>query len=235
MNGAEQGAGMRLSVAERRQQLVEAAIAVASREGIDGATVRAIAAEAGASVGTVHYCFQDKNELLTEMAYELTRRNASQVLLGMPAEGDLATLLQRAIDALWNAVSSTRDAQLLTYELTTYSMRHPEVRPVSIEQYVASHAAARVFLETVAASAGIEWAVPIDTMTRIVTTTIDGVVLAWLVDGDDEAAHSQLRLFAEALATFARPEAGAVPSSTKPEEGFRLFVLPTKLSAPDPR
>ena len=34
----------RLPVAERREQLIEAALAVASRDGIDAATVRAVAA-----------------------------------------------------------------------------------------------------------------------------------------------------------------------------------------------
>jgi AcrR family transcriptional regulator len=235
---------MRLSVAERRRQLVEAAITVACRDGIDGATVRAVAAEAGASVGVVHYCFQDKSELLTEMAFELTRRNASQVLLDIPSRGDLTVLLRAAIDALWDDLSASRDAQLLTYELTTYSLRHPDVRPVSVNQYMASHWAAREFLLTVAASADIEWAVPLETLTRIVTTTIDGIVLAWLADGDGEAAQAQLRLFAETLATFAKPTAGAVPDGrtdvlqpdrTKTQEAFRLFVLPTRHPEPDPR
>lgn len=233
---------MRLSVAERRQQLVEAAITVACRDGIAGATVRAIAAEAGASVGVVHYSFQDKNELLTEMAFELTRRNAAQVLLDLPVQGDLTALLKWAIDALWDEMSASRDAQLLTYELTTYSIRHPEVRTVPVNQYMASHWAAREFLLTVAASADIEWAVPLETLTRIVTTTIDGVVLAWLADDDGEAAHAQLRLFAETLATFARSRAGAAPDGqpaqlqpdrTEAQGAFRLFVLPTR--QPDPR
>jgi AcrR family transcriptional regulator len=226
---------MRLSVADRRDQLVEAAITVACRDGIDGGTVRAIVTEAGASVGAVHYCFQDKDELLAEMAFELTRRNASQVLRDLPAHGDLETLLQQAIDALWNVVSRTRGAQLLSYELTTHSLRHAELREVSVNQYVATHAAAREFLLVLAAAADVEWTVPLQTLTRIVATSIDGVVLAWLVDGDDEAAHAQLRLFAEAFATYARPRARSVPAGqqqrpdsgpTKSPRGFRLFVLP---------
>ena len=57
----------RLPMAERRAQLVRAALTVASRDGIEAATVRAIAAEAGVSLGVVHYCFEDKNELLREV------------------------------------------------------------------------------------------------------------------------------------------------------------------------
>src|SRR3954469_19945780 len=48
----------------RRQQLIDAAMAVISREGVDGATTRRIADEAGAPLATLHYCFQTKENLL---------------------------------------------------------------------------------------------------------------------------------------------------------------------------
>jgi AcrR family transcriptional regulator len=195
----------RQPIAARREQLIEAAITVASRDGIDAATVRAIAAEAGVSLGVVHYCFRDKDELLSAMAYAITHRNTSQVLMNMLVRADIAVLIQRAIDALWSVVSAARGVQLLSYELTTYSMRHPEVGQVSANQLVASHEAARAFLMALAASGDIEWTVPLETLVRIVTTTVDGVVLAWLADGDDEAARDVLRRLGEYLVTCTRP------------------------------
>lgn len=48
----------------RRQQFLEAAIAVIARDGVDGATTRRIADEAGAPLATLHYCFQTKENLL---------------------------------------------------------------------------------------------------------------------------------------------------------------------------
>lgn len=198
----------RLPIAERREQLVEAAIAVASREGIDAATVRAVAAEAGVSLGVVHYCFQDKDELLEAMAHEITRQNLSQSLLEMPVHGEPHVLIEKALDLLWGGISATRGAQLLSYELTTYSMRHPEVRQVSVNQYAVSHQAARQFLLTLSESAGIEWTLPLDVMSRLVVVMTDGVVLAWLADGDDAGAREALTVFSEFLATHARPVGG---------------------------
>ncbi len=199
----------RLPIAERREQLIAAAITVASREGIDAATVRAVAAEAGVSLGVVHYCFQDKDELLEAMAHEITRQNLTQSLLEMPEHGAPETIVERAVDLLWQGVSASRGAQLLSYELTTYSMRHPEVRQVSVNQYVVSHAAARQFLDAMAKAARIEWTLPIEQMARLVVMATDGTVLAWLADGDDEAAHAALRVFAEFLARHARPAGDA--------------------------
>jgi AcrR family transcriptional regulator len=195
----------RLPIAERREQLVEAAIAVASRDGIDAATVRAVAAEAGVSLGVVHYCFQDKDELLSAMAYEITRQNLTSSLLEMPERGDPETIVDGALGLLWSGISSTRGSQLLSYELTTYSMRHPEVSQVAVNQYTVSHAAARQFLEEMARSARIEWTVPVEVLARAVVMMTDGVVLAWLADADDAAARTTLRLFAGFLASLVRP------------------------------
>lgn len=199
----------RLPIAERREQLVTAAIAVASREGIDAATVRAVAAEAGVSLGVVHYCFQDKDELLSAMAHEITRQNLSQSLLEMPRHSDPHTVIQRALEMLWSGIAASRGSQLLSYELTTHSMRHPEVRQVAVNQYLVSHQAARQFLELMAEAAHVEWTEPIDLIARAVVMATDGVVLAWLADGDDEGARAVLGLFAEFLARHVRPAAGA--------------------------
>ena len=198
----------RLPIAERREQLVEAAVAVASRDGIDAATVRAIAAEAGVSLGVVHYCFQDKDELLEAMAHQITRQNLTQSLLEMPVRGEPRAIVENALDLLWSGISATRGSQLLSYELTTYSMRHPEVRQVSVNQYLVSHEAARQFLGAMAYAGGIEWTLPVDVMARLVVMMTDGVVLAWLADGDDAAARDTLRVFAEFLAAHARPADG---------------------------
>jgi AcrR family transcriptional regulator len=195
---------MRLPVAERREQLIEAAITVAIRDGIDGTTVRAVAAEAGVAVGVVHYCFRDKDELSSAMAFEITHRKVNPVLLDMPDRGDVAQLIQRAIAALWASVSASRGAELLGYEITAHSLRHPEVRSVSVGQYAKHDEGGREFLLALAASAGIEWILPLELLTRIVTATVDGVVLAWLVDDDGDMACTVLGALGEYLAMCAR-------------------------------
>jgi len=55
----------RMSAQARREQLVEAAIKVMSKEGLERTTTRRIAEEAGVPHGGFHYAFRDKNELLT--------------------------------------------------------------------------------------------------------------------------------------------------------------------------
>ncbi|MBO3085008.1 TetR/AcrR family transcriptional regulator [Cellulomonas fengjieae] len=205
----------RLPVAERREQLIEAALAVASRDGIDAATVRAIAAEAGVSLGVVHYCFQDKDELLRAMAHAITTANLERSLGEALAEAQTAeSVIERALDALWTGIRESRGPQLLSYELTTSSLRHPELNQVAIEQYRGQWAAAEHVLELVERSAQVSWSVPRGALARTVVAMIDGYSLAWLVDGDSEAALSGLQRIGRYLATVTVPAPVADTAAT---------------------
>jgi TetR/AcrR family transcriptional regulator, transcriptional repressor of bet genes len=89
----------------RREQLLEAAFAVASRDGIGGLRVRAIAAEARVSHGLVHFHFQTKDQLIRAL---LDRVLVTTLSLDPPeGSGDelraldrLRSLLQQEMDRL---------------------------------------------------------------------------------------------------------------------------------------
>lgn len=207
----------RLPVAERREQLIEAALAVASRDGIEAATVRAVAAEAGVSLGVVHYCFQDKDELLRAMAHAITSANLERSLGELPEEAaSTESVIENVIDALWAGIQDSRGPQLLSYELTTSSLRHPELNQVAIEQYRGQWAAAEQVLDLVERAAGVGWAVPRATLARSIVAVVDGFSLAWLVDGDSETARLGLQGFGRFLATMAVPAALAPDDELEP-------------------
>lgn len=193
----------RMPVAARREQLIEAALRVASRDGIDAATVRAVAAEAGVSLGVVHYCFEDKDELLRAVADAITTHNHQAADMSVPEGADLHTALRYAVTGLWEGILSNRGDQLLSYELTTTSLRHAELSQVAVAQYRGGWLAAEVFLERIEEAIGITWLVPRARLARTVIAMIDGISLAWLVDGDDAAAVTTLTDFAEFLASQA--------------------------------
>jgi AcrR family transcriptional regulator len=73
--------GPKASEAERREQILKAAYAVAVRRGIDGLTVRAVAARARLSHGLVLFHFKRKDELGLAL---LDRVLATTVSLRMP-------------------------------------------------------------------------------------------------------------------------------------------------------
>lgn len=58
----------------RRRELVDAFARVLARHGFAGATIAAVAEEAGVTPGLVHHYFTDKNELLDSLVADLVAR-----------------------------------------------------------------------------------------------------------------------------------------------------------------
>jgi AcrR family transcriptional regulator len=198
----------RMPVAERREQLIEAAMVVASRDGIDAATVRAVAAEAGVSLGVVHYCFQDKAELMRAMAHAITAQNTPADLSGVPDGAPVEAVITAVVSALWESIHGARGAQLLSYELTTASLRQAELHEVALEQYQGQWAAAQTVLNEIGRVSDVTWVVPTAQLARVIVAFVDGISLSWLVDGDDAAAQGSIEGFGRFLATLTRPADG---------------------------
>lgn len=74
------------------------ALTVIARQGFDRTTVRDIAIEAGASVGSVHYYFKNKEELLFAAFEESERRTVARLDAIDAAGGTAVDRLARVID-----------------------------------------------------------------------------------------------------------------------------------------
>ena len=55
----------RLALADRRAALIGAAVRVIARSGLAAATTRAIVTEAGMPLGSFHYVFDSRDDLIT--------------------------------------------------------------------------------------------------------------------------------------------------------------------------
>lgn len=114
----------RVPAEERRADLVQAAIQVATREGLAATTTRRIAQELGISVGIVHYCFRSKEELLHEVIRVIAEAQLVAARAAIVPGGDVATSVRNAFLGFWQLVEATPQAQLLTYELTSWALRN---------------------------------------------------------------------------------------------------------------
>ena len=120
--------GQRASEAERRGQILRAAFAVATRDGLDAITVRMVAAEAGLSTGLVLFHFTSKDQLLLSLLdYVLATTTVLHVTMDIAAiEGPLErliALLQREMNRL---ASEPRRIRLF-FEYWTQGLRHPMI------------------------------------------------------------------------------------------------------------
>jgi AcrR family transcriptional regulator len=197
--------GKHLPLMERRSQLVDAALSVASSEGIGAATVRRVAEQAGVALGVVHYCFEDKDELFGALAARIVDdlSGAGAAALAVDEAPDVRTALEAAVAGMWDSIERTAGVQLLTYEITTHALRSPELHGVAVGQYEASQAAAERLLSLVATAGGTRWSRPVAELAAEALAFVDGVTLRWLVDRDGTAARVRLTSFAGYLATQA--------------------------------
>jgi AcrR family transcriptional regulator len=194
----------RLSVDERRQALVDAAIRVMGRDGVEKATTRAIVTEAGMRQGFFHYCFRDKEELLLRVIETITERNVAAALALVEPGRDLADMLRDGMRAYWQGVEDDPGAHQLTYELTQFALRRPGLEEVARRQYEAYLEASTRLLVAAAQVAGVEWATPVPVLARGLHSLLDGVTLSWIVDRDSTASLAVLENAARDLAAHAR-------------------------------
>jgi AcrR family transcriptional regulator len=95
--------GQKASEAERQQQILKAAHQVALRQGIDGLTVRAVAAQARLSHGLVLFHFKRKDQLVSALldrvlAATLSLQVGDEVAQIRNPRGRLRALLRQEVD-----------------------------------------------------------------------------------------------------------------------------------------
>jgi len=121
--------GRKAPEATRREQILKAAYEVALAKGIDGLTVRAVAARAKLSHGLVHFHFKDKAQLVSAL---LDRVLATTTVLQVPtviahiprAQDRLRALLRQEMDRLANEPRRIR----LFFEYWALGTRHAPIR-----------------------------------------------------------------------------------------------------------
>src|SRR6188472_3736196 len=120
----------------RRGQLVAAARRVLEREGMAGGTLRAVAAEAGVPLGTVHYVFPSKEQLLRAVLEDVIQQISDAIRSSAGGGEDLGAVLRGTMLEVWaRMVEGRAGEQLVQYELTTWALRTPGMADVARRQY----------------------------------------------------------------------------------------------------
>ncbi len=200
----------KLPVAERRAQIVEAAVVVALREGIDRMTTRRVAHQAGVAVGVLHYCFGTRDALLREVITNLVDDTSQSMASVFDTPGDLRSCLNRAIEVFCSSVEANPDRHLLTYEMTTWAVRNPEFADLGAWQYDCYYRATEAFFEHLAEVAGVVWSTPASTLARLMVALNEGVTLAWLIDRDGARARMTYAAFTDLVVDLAVPRHSSV-------------------------
>jgi AcrR family transcriptional regulator len=212
-NMAEARAIRRKNDDGRREDLIAAATKVIVRDGVAAATTRRIAAEAGVPLGTVHYWFASKDDLLAAVVQSVlddleSAVAAAQTPAVRPDDSGAPDLLE-SFRAAWRVVEADEPGrQLSLYELTNVALRTAGMEELAAKQYgsyraVAAHAVQRWYDHF-----GAELPGGLEALARLVAYVFDGVTLAWLADPDGAEQDSVFVLLSHLLdfsATGSKP------------------------------
>ncbi|MEU1525425.1 TetR/AcrR family transcriptional regulator [Nocardia rhamnosiphila] len=187
----------RRSLAERRQQLLDAAIEVMSDRGISGTTTRAITDEAGVPQGIFHYCFDSKSALLRALLERESERAMATPWELDPADKTIADALNAAIRAQLERVRAEPKHFLVLAELHMIARTDPSLAGLAqtdrgrvIEQI--ADVLAR-WLPDASPEELHEWA-------TVVLAGMDGLTEGRLTSPDDRTIDAAARRFAHAIA-----------------------------------
>jgi TetR/AcrR family transcriptional regulator, regulator of biofilm formation and stress response len=175
-------------VSDRRGVILEAALRVIARHGADGATHRAVAAEAGVPLASTTYHFASKDALVHEALELAIDRSIAAVRResAPPRPSDQAQLVGRLM-SLVAAICDDDQAPLAAqYELVLEAGRRLELRPLA-ERWNQAYLAG---IESLAGSARLPEP---EQAAEILSNLIEGALLTQLSGPQQRFAERTLR------------------------------------------
>jgi AcrR family transcriptional regulator len=174
--------------AVRSRQIVAAARAVITRDGVAGTTVRAVAQEAGIPLGTLQYVFPAKHQLLRAVIEDLVEELADNLMSSVPPGCDVEYAIGHGIRTFWNdlVIGDAEGVQLTQYELTTYALRTAGLEELARWQYERYTDVVAGWLQRAAT--------PVDArrLARLVVAGIDGLILQYVVNPDPDRGREDI-------------------------------------------
>ncbi|OBF11262.1 TetR/AcrR family transcriptional regulator [Mycobacterium sp. ACS4331] len=162
-----------VSSEERRQHFIDAARKIIQEDGLAKATTRRIADAAGAPLGSLHYCFRNKEELFEAVSHSFGDEGlsvaASNVAPGMGALKAAGEILRTF--AHW--VGETQNAQVGEFEFLSWAMRSEQNKEIPRRVYTRWVNGLRDILES-AATGGDDDDLDLDRLARLLLALTDG-------------------------------------------------------------
>jgi len=203
---------------DRRRQFVDAARSVLAREGVAGTTLRAVAAEAQVSLGTLYYIFPAKEQMITAVLEDV-REEVAAVFEAADVDAGLGHAIRHALESYWKQlVVGDPHLALMRHELFAYALRTPGQEHLArwqIEDYTRIVAQC---CQQAASNAGEVCAVPFDTLARAMVGGVMGTVLEYLSDPDTPRSQRDLDTLIDMLVALAAARPSPATPRPQPRE-----------------
>jgi AcrR family transcriptional regulator len=183
-----------------RAQLLDAAERVFAREGLRGASVEAIAAEAGYSHGAIYSNFNGKEDLFLVLVEERIDARLARVYQAADAALSQGSEPLEAARRFVAMLQQERDAVLLLVDFWNQAVRDPTAAAKFAERHARLRALIGRVVEGIARDQGLGLAVPREQVATALIALANGFAIERLAD--PTAAPDEL--FAHAIAAVLR-------------------------------
>ncbi|MBA8816300.1 AcrR family transcriptional regulator [Microbacterium halimionae] len=193
----------RIPAAQRRQELIAAAIRVIVRGGVSALTTRAVAAEANMPLGTIHYIFESQDDLMGAVVDAVTEEERIAAESTTMESASVEEAVRDGLEAYIAVLERDPTRELAVLELGLFARRNDTAGRMRA-QWSGYYVTATELLEAAAARGGAEWTVPVSDLARSLIAALDGITTTFLADGDGVAARSTAAFFASAFTAHTR-------------------------------
>ena len=117
---------------DRREAVLEAFFAIVATRGLESASFRAVADEAGVSLGTVQHYFRSRDELLAATYAEVLRRIRARVA-AIAGQGDARERVRRVLLELLPLDAVRRDECVIHLAFASVAPTKPALQQIEVE------------------------------------------------------------------------------------------------------
>lgn len=181
---------MRIPAKERREQLIDATISLMQTQGVVSLNLRDIAKHAGASLAAVHYCFADKDTLLTA-AVERWLKNMMIYAEDVDPSIGLRSTVTEVARRYWAELEKTPSDVLAQLELVIWAARQEGGQDLAATIYPGYEKGLGALFAKAMQVDGQPRLLSSEEMARAFIAVIDGCSLQYITQ-PDSGAHRQL-------------------------------------------
>ena len=166
----------RIDSESRRRELGEALWRVVVREGIDAASVRKVAAEAGVSAGSLRHLFPSQSELLA-FAMQLIVDEVATRIAAVDESGDVRGRVERRLHTLLVLDAETRAVFDVWLAFAARARVDPSLRRLRDETHAQVRALCRASVDALHEDGGTRPRIDVDYESERLHGLIDGIAL----------------------------------------------------------
>ena len=117
----------------RREQLAESTLSTMGKKGYASTSMRDIASDAGVSLGTLHYYFVDKSELLTYCVKSFKRQFIQMVVSQCDKATTLSELVELFCETICESMIAAYQEHRVWFDIRTQALYEPNFAPLRLE------------------------------------------------------------------------------------------------------